>query len=278
MLSNFLISLLIPSRGRPGRLEDFLDSVYATTKKPNNIEIIIVLDDDDESKYVKRNIEGLHCKFLVTKKGKSMGELNRLCLISAKGTTVFFSNDDVIFKTFGWDELLLNKIHSLKKNNFLIYPNDHYKRKKLSTFPIMNRKFVLTYLELLPTIYKGSFMDLHIMDVFKAYDKGSHIYYMDNIVCEHRHYRLYPEFLDKTYKRRDRFGDDETFIRCARQRLKLVSKMEGVSLKEHRNLRQDSILYLLIGRASFSWKLKLFFYMIFRKIYKVLIHYINTFF
>ena len=270
MKGNIKISIVLPSRGRPKRLYKLLESIVSTTNELAGIEVVVILDRDDEQNYLRRTFGELNCKFIIGEPRRSMGELNQDCVLKSNGETIFFSNDDVVFRTNDWDTLLLREISAWPNSVYLMYPNDMFKGRKLCTFPIMSRKLLKEYPEILPRKYLGAFMDLHIMDIFKAYQFGARIKYLNTLVCEHQHYRTNAEFFDATYKDRDRFGDDECFIALASERAEIVSRLNGEDFDRPVSPKACSILHLLRSSASFYWRIKLFAYMLSRRVYRLL--------
>ena len=268
MTEHVAISVVLPSRGRSERLYSLLESITETVSDLRGIEVVVLLDSDEDESYSRRDFGGLNCNFFTGEFGRTMGQLNQDCVSKAHGDVICFTNDDVIFRTSGWDEVLLNKVSLEPDSAYLMYPNDLFKGSRLCTFPIMNRKLLLENLDILPAAYLGAFMDLHIMDIFKAYHRGSRITYLEEMVCEHQHYRVDGKLLDDTYKKRRRFGDDERFIRLSTQRAEIVSRLEKVPLSRASFFGHDSIFQLLLGQAHSYWKLKLFVYMFARRVYK----------
>lgn len=264
------ISILVPSRERFEKLEKFISSIVLNTNEITSIEVIIRIDYDDKTNYNPLIKKYNFCKFI---KGETttMGKLNRDCVSKSEGKVVFFSNDDVVFRTRNWDVIVKNKIRSLSDDFYLIYPNDLNKGKKLSTFPILNKKTLVENPFLLPEFYKGSFLDLHIMDIFKQYKKGKNLFYLENVICEHQHFRKDITKFDDTYKRRNRFGDDMTFIISAPTRKLFVEHfILNKSFNEIANKKIGNIFDLLQGHAKFNWKIKLFMYMFARQLYKLI--------
>jgi glycosyltransferase involved in cell wall biosynthesis len=259
---------VLPSRGRPKRLKKLLESIIVTANDIKKIEVVILLDSDDESNYTQRKFGKLNCNFFIVDPRRTMGKLNRECLYKATGQIVFFVNDDAIFKTACWDMLLIEHISKIPDAIYLAYPNDLFKGPKLCTFPILDRQFLLENLDILPDCYRGSFIDLHIMDIFKAYRSGFRIIYLKDLILEHQHYRTNKTLFDDTYKNRDRVGDDLLFIELSSQRAQIVCRLEKVSPKANNYLKNNSVFQLLTSSADLYWKSKIFLYMVARKGYK----------
>jgi glycosyltransferase involved in cell wall biosynthesis len=212
------ISLLLPTRGRPNLVERFLRTLVTQSTRPDLIEVILCVDDDDiESHGIVFNELDLK---LVVGPRQNMGAYNTECLRHASGEITIAVNDDIIVRTTGWDEKVRELDARYPDGVYLGYPNDLFKGRKVSTFPILSRTTCELLAEPYPRVYKGAFLDPHLMDIFRRLQKRGHerIAYAADIVFEHIHYRNNPEALDATYSDRSRFGDDLTFIALAEAR------------------------------------------------------------
>ena len=262
------ISLVVPSRGRATRLRDMLSSVDATASGEYGVEVVVVLDSDDEYDYPRLSFVNVECIYIVGASNRTMGSLNLEGVRKAKGNIIFLCNDDVRFETIGWDRVLIKEIQRFQDGLYLLYPNDGLKKKKLATFPIFDRALLLNNPDLMPSCYKGSFIDLHIMDIFMELKLGCRIVYLDQVMCRHLHFSEDASLLDATYEKRDRFGDDSTFLRYSKRRKLLAARLEKVLIKQI--ICENSIVSLLQGRSIFIWRLRLFTYMIARILYRKL--------
>jgi hypothetical protein len=206
------ISLLLPSRGRPKLVERFLHSVAAESAHPELIEIVLCVDDDDIGSHGIVSDE-LALKLVIVPR-QTMGAYNAICLENASGDITIAVNDDLIVLTKGWDEKVRKLDASYPDGVYLGYGNDLLKGPKLCTFPILSRETCRVLATPYPAIYKGAFIDVHLMDIFRRLENRGYarIIYAADIVFEHVHYRNHPEALDTTYSDRLRFGDDLTFM------------------------------------------------------------------
>lgn len=267
-MENFteFISLIVPSRARPARLQDMLTSVENTVSGQHSVQVVVLLDSDDEQHYPRVSLEQVECTYIVGDPNRTMGSLNLEAVRGAKGDIIFLCNDDVLFETKNWDRILVGKAKSFHDKLYLMYPNDGIKKSRLATFPILNRNLVLENADLLPTAYQGSFIDLHIMDIFMELKRGRRIVYLDEISCRHVHFSEDNSLFDSTYENRDRFGDDSTFLEYSTRRKVLAGLMEDVSI--NRVVWGNSVVGLLLGRSKFVWRLRLFTYMLVRTLYR----------
>jgi hypothetical protein len=212
------ISLLLPTRGRTKLVERFFQSVIAQSAHPELIEIVVCVDDDDPESHGITS-DQLALKLIVVPR-QSMGTYNSICLQQATGQITIAVNDDIIIRTEGWDEKVRALDARYPDGIYLGYANDLFKGQKVSTFPILSRETCEAMAEPYPRLYKGAFIDVHLMDIFRRLEKRGYprMAYAEDIVFEHVHYRTNPDILDSTYQERSRFGDDSTFIALAEAR------------------------------------------------------------
>jgi glycosyltransferase involved in cell wall biosynthesis len=206
------ISLLLPSRGRPKLVERFLHSVAAQSAYPELIEVVLCVDDDDTGSHGIVSDE-LALKLVIVPR-QTMGAYNAICLTHATGDITIAVNDDIVVRTGGWDDKVRELDARYPDGVYLGYGNDLFKGPNLCTFPILSRETCRVLAEPYPKRYKGAFIDVHLMDIFRRLEKRGYarICYAADIVFEHVHYRKNPDVLDATYSDRLRFGDDLTFI------------------------------------------------------------------
>jgi hypothetical protein len=206
------ISLLLPTRGRVKLVERFLQSVIAQSNHVELIEVVLCVDDDDTESHGIKSSQ-LALKTIVVPR-QTMGAYNSICLKNATGEITIAVNDDVVVRTQGWDDKVRALDARYPDGIYLGYGNDLFKGEKVCTFPIMSRETCQALAEPYPEIYKGAFIDVHLMDIFRRLEKRGYprMVYAEDIIFEHVHYRTNPELLDAAYRERARFGDDTTFI------------------------------------------------------------------
>ena len=255
------ISLLIPTRGRPKILNRLLESIVQNTNNLADIEIILYIDEDDKSyEEIRSPNDKLTIKKLIASQA-TMGACNTACFKESTGDIIILLNDDVVMRTAGWDKILINEISKFDDQIYLIYPNDLFKKKKLPTFPILSRRTCELLQDPFPAVYKGSFIETQLFDIFirlkhQGFDR---IKYLDNVIFEHMHHRLDKAALDQTYKNRDRFGDDFTFVALTHQRQTQTKQLIRAINKQR--LTDDAFKSVIISatpKGCFS-ALKLFY-------------------
>jgi hypothetical protein len=182
-----LISFLLPTRGRPELVKRFINSAKVLADCPESFEIILYVDEDDISPPIESNHKNLK---IIYGPRTSMGTCNSRCLAEAIGEIIVLANDDVVLKTKGWDTEI-RKIHEKYFDGiYLAYPNDLFKKKRGAAFPILSRKTCTLLAQPFPSIYKGSFIDTHILDIFirLKFLGLNRIYYLEGVIFEHLHF------------------------------------------------------------------------------------------
>lgn len=234
------ISLLLPTRGRRKLAERFLGSVAAESAYPELIEVIACVDEDDVDSHGIAS-DKLALKVIVAPR-RSMGDYNAICLAHATGEITIAVNDDIIVRTRGWDEKVRELDARYPDGVYLGYGNDLFKGAKLCTFPILSHEACRVLGEPYPRIYKGAFIDIHLMDIFRRLEKRGYarIAYAEDMVFEHLHYRKIAEAFDATYRERLRFADDLTFIALVDSRRleadRLMARIAGLIPKFRRSV------------------------------------------
>lgn len=232
------ISLLLPTRGRYHVASRFLQSVVDTTARPADVEVVIYIDEDDVQSH-ELDHPALTIEKIIGPR-ITMGSYNTACLERAKGDIIILVNDDVVIQTKGWDERIRSSAQAFSDDVYLAYANDLFKKKSLCAFPVLSRKVCDLLIDPYPAVYKGAFIDTHLLDIFRRlkYAGFDRLCYLEDVVFEHFHYRAGKAPLDETYTERNRFDDDHVFLelrdwrQAAATRLVQAIKGEEVDMSQ----------------------------------------------
>lgn len=270
-----LISVILPSRGRPEQLKSCIQTVLSLSTCPALVEFIIYIDNDDSSyNEILLDFENTQ---VIRGPRDGIGHANQSCVNLAKGEILLFINDDMIVETLNWDEHFRAVDTSIKDGIYLAYPNDGFKGKSLCAFHAIRKTTFELLGETLP-LYRGAFIDTHLQEVFTAIEKShqQRLIYLEHVVFRHMHYRVTHDKPDTTYTERDRFGDDNNFLRYAKwRRLQSQNLINIIEYKTPSIITEPIAITPLKGLLSyfcathlpFSYRMKYIFYMISRKIY-----------
>lgn len=237
-----IISLLLPTRGRPGLVVRFFQSVIEMTTHLEQVEIILYVDEDDVDSHELDSPDIRITKVIGPR--MTMGAYNTTCLEKARGSIIMLVNDDMIIRTKGWDERVIVLGKSFPDDIYLVYGNDLLKKHNLCTFPILSRRTCELLVEPYPKAYLGAFIDFHLFDIFKRLQHAGfdRICYLDDVVFEHLHYRAGKADIDETYRKRGRFDDDSIFFSQSSVRRmgakRLLSVLEGTDIPPYAGLNE----------------------------------------
>lgn len=107
-------SILLNTRKRTRYLENLLFSLRKT-KKPEEIEVLINYDNDDEETHeFAQNIFDLNVRFFRNPRPHSLHSTINLMARASKGKYLIGVNDDIEFMTQDWDDVMINKIQNFK--------------------------------------------------------------------------------------------------------------------------------------------------------------------
>jgi hypothetical protein len=201
------ISLLLPTRGRPAQLRDFLDSVARNAVEPGRVEVVIYRDDDADDALV-----GDSPLKLTQLRGPrlSMSAYNSVCAAHSSAPLLMAVNDDVMVESPAWDAAVcaLSRLHA--DGIFLGWPRDCVMNEQLATFPILSRVACRVLGNPFGTGYRRLFIDAHLMDVFLRLRRlgPGRLHYLPQVVFHH--FRA-----ASTAGRRMDLDDDHEFLRQA---------------------------------------------------------------
>lgn len=183
-------SFILPTRERTSLVYQFLESLYLNTKRPDEIEILLYIDEDDTES------PSIHFPLFCIKKiigpRQSMGLITRRLYAESSGENIFLMNDDVVCRTKNWDEKVLGALLPYKDGIALLYTNDGYYGKKVSTFPVLPRRTCELLESIVPPEYESHSIDSHIFDIFRRLDLlgGKRTVYLPDVLFEHMHFGL----------------------------------------------------------------------------------------
>ncbi len=192
--------------------------MVAHTRLLDHVEVVMYLDEDDPDSH---GLDDPRLRITKTIGPRlTMGAYNSACLDKAGGEIIMLVNDDMVIRTKDWDEKVRALDSRVADKIYLGYVNDLFKGRKLATFPILSRRTCEVLVNPFPESYRGAFIDYHLLDIFKRLEHAGYdrICYLEEVIFEHLHYRTGKAEFDETYRKRNRFADDEIFVAHIRTR------------------------------------------------------------
>lgn len=186
-----MIRLMCPTRNRPEGFGEFLESISSTLTAGRAIEIIAGVDMDDPcfDEYADtiqvadaaHNVQ-MYC---LDSSLKSSQRINTLaCLDTGRDTPGILGlvNDDVRFRTKGWDQMLYDAINELPSDYFVYYPQDLF--LNAPTFFFVSQQFYRgMHRKLISEKINHCFGDDYIADIARR----AGVLYPIPFVLEHLH-------------------------------------------------------------------------------------------
>lgn len=199
------ISILCPTRNRPDQLVAMMDSALKMALKPQLIEFCLYIDLDDDSCEKIKFSENVK---IIRGPRMWLSSMYNTLITVASGDYFFWSGDDVIFLTYGWDEQLRNGIKTFSSKLGVVHVNDMATSypQKYATIGMVHRKWVDVFGYIFTPHLRDNGIDFWISNV--ANQTGRRLY-LGEVKVEHRQYRQGKVTIDQTYI--DRLDDHKTY-------------------------------------------------------------------
>ena len=170
--------LSCPSRGRPDRIQEMLNSFDET--KSDGTSIYIVLDDDDPKLIDYLKI--LNGRPYEIRKRDLLAQIHNYIVMFHPAYDYYMPiNDDVIFRTKGWDNILVETIENRGGGWGISYGNDlcGNVRWELPTFGCISGNIVKTLGYIYPIELRALFGDTFLLDLGRALGR---LFYCQDVV------------------------------------------------------------------------------------------------
>jgi glycosyl transferase/beta-hydroxylase protein BlmF len=232
-----LISLLVPSRGRPDSLHKMVYSAFSNATHQRRIEVVAYLDEDDPRlfEYDMQVPCAVHVDLMKNVRLGSgprmlLSESWNYCFKIAKGEILMHCGDDLLFITHGWDQMVRDAFAAIPDRIGLVYGDDLSTNfPELATHGFLHRRWVETVGYFLPPLFSCDWNDVWISEVATKLDR---LVPLPDMVIEHQHYSFDKREHDATDREREERGaaDDVVglFKRTAPERLADVEKLRKV--------------------------------------------------
>lgn len=179
-----MISLMTPSRGRPESLKRMAHSARATAAR--RIEIIVWLDVDDPA--LTDNIRVCREEKILYQLGpRNILHSSRWdkCLPLATGDLLAHANDDIVFRTPGWDETVEDFFAASEDKLWVVGGDDEYLHSEtLAPHPIVHRRWFEILGYVIPPYFDAEWGDTWVSDLANRVGRLKFLPF----ICEHMHF------------------------------------------------------------------------------------------
>ncbi|HEY5311190.1 MAG TPA: hypothetical protein VIK18_01680 [Pirellulales bacterium] len=210
------ISLILPTRKRVPQLTRALTSLVATAWRPESLEVVLYVDEDDAQSHAVE-FSGLRLVKLLGRRG-TMGAITRTCYAACQGRYLMLANDDIVFRTPGWDAAVLAAFASFSDEIALVWGNDLC--SGAPAHPFLSRTACNLLGGVCPAGYYREYIDTHLHDVFQRLARLGHAraVYLSDVIIEHLHLIAGKAAGDAVYADRRREHDELLYVERREQR------------------------------------------------------------
>lgn len=202
-----MISLLVPSRGRPEAFGVMCQSALFWADRRDDIEI--VLRQDEDSPYLLDSGDD----WLVPLIGPRhpLSSLWNDCADAASGDILMQCADDIRFRTPGWDTLVIEAFDQYPDRIAYIYGRDGIADQRMATHGFMHRRWYETLGYFTWPHFTSDYGDLWNHTIAQRLDR---LHYLPDLFTEHLHPSVGKGEWDLTHQERvERDKTDENWRR-----------------------------------------------------------------
>jgi len=167
-----------PSRGRPERFFESLDSIYNNLSDFHNFRVSCTIDDDDSSMNTPDIVSRIFAyKNISIQWGRSASKIHAVNRdMPEYGDIIVVMSDDMKFTCFGFDEVIRSAFrdHFPTLDGLLHFPDGDVK-EELATMYIAGRAFYNRFGYVYHPSYKSLWCDNEVLHVAKLMNKHAYI-------------------------------------------------------------------------------------------------------
>lgn len=220
-----MISVLCPTRARPGNMRRLVESGLKTAHYPNSIEFIFYIDEDDQAS--KDTADSLPCKNIIGPR-IVLSQMWNACAAVAQGPLYMHCGDDIVFRSPDWDAIVNSQFEAWPDKILLVYGDDGYQHEAMATHGFYHQRWIDALGYLVPPYFSSDFNDQWNMEIARAVGR---LIYEPVIVTEHMHPQAGKAQWDITHQERlarqaaDR--PEDLYARLGNERIRDADKLRA---------------------------------------------------
>ena len=173
-----MISILVPTRQRPHNIERLWKSVVDTASNINDIELVVYIDDDDQT------YDHIEVPMIIVRGPRIvLSECWNKCFARARGDILMHCGDDIVFRTDGWDKVIVDEFAKYPDHVVFVYGDDGGPSKDFGTHGFIHRVWAGASGFFVPPYFSSDYNDTWLNDVAKLIGRHRHV----DIYTEHMH-------------------------------------------------------------------------------------------
>jgi glycosyl transferase/beta-hydroxylase protein BlmF len=226
-----LISILVPTRGRPSGFARMVETALYTALHPSRLEVVVWVDEDDPQLLPYWALAAGSPQ-IVTLKGarRLLSECWNECATAARGEILMHCGDDLTFETNGWDQMVRDAFAAVPDRIAFVYGDDLSPNfPDLGTHGFVHRRWVETVGYFVPPLFSSDWNDVWLTEVAQMIDRARPL---PKMVTEHHHWSFGKADRDQTHVEREERGERdgvvELFKRTRPDRERDAEKLRAV--------------------------------------------------
>jgi hypothetical protein len=189
-----VISVLVPTRGRPANVARLLESAQETAE--TEVEFIFYVDEDDASSH---DVIDRHGATRLVGPRVVLSETWNRCWERATHDVAMQCGDDIVFRTYGWDARVLAEFERFPDRIVFVHGEDGIQGDRIGTHGFLHRNWVTTVGYFVPPYFSSDYNDLWLSEVADALGRRV---FLPNVYTEHMHPVAGKAQLDATHQER----------------------------------------------------------------------------
>jgi hypothetical protein len=236
-MSDAVISLLLPVRGRPANVARFLETVDQTASVPGAVEVVFYIDDDDPTRdailgAIRSSGRRLRKQVMVLPHMGALWDCSNTCWCAAAGDIFGLFGDDAVFRSDGWDAKVRAAFARFPDRVAFVHGRqDDGLDGQYGSQGFVSREWTDAVGYFLPAGFKAYYVDTWLNDVANAL--GRRVYLAD-VFTEHAHPSMGKAEVDDLYRERFAYQvsvaqhDRSLYDSRADERARDVAKLRAV--------------------------------------------------
>lgn len=192
-----MVSVLVPTRGRPEGVERLLESAYELCE--GSVEFVFYLDDDDPRRWETHQLVAQHGAVTIFGKRITLSRMWNACYERATHDLLMQCGDDIVFRTQGWDAKFAEAFEQYPDRIAFVHGDDGFQHERIGTHGVLHRNWVEAVGYFVPPHFASDYNDLWLTEVADAL--GRRVYVPD-VLTEHMHPVAGKGELDLTHRER----------------------------------------------------------------------------
>lgn len=193
-----MISLVLPTRGRPDQFAEMVESAARTSVV--GVEVVAYLDDDDPyAGAYRKALYPLPTRFVVGERCTLSDTWNRAAE-QAAGDILMMAADDLRFRTLRWNVTVEGCMRGLFPDGIgVLYGRDGHADRRMATHPFVGRRWTQVVGRFTAPYFCADYVDLWFHDVATRVDR---LAYLPGVLVEHMHPSFGKGEWDETHEQR----------------------------------------------------------------------------